>query len=186
MKQELTRQTIHILLFALVFLLKTIDYWQMILILLGLLIIAIFYVPRSGWRHYFHRAQDKKFSLGAIYYFSVLIFLLVVFPAYIVACAWAALALGDGFATIVGKKYKGQPLPWNNTKTVNGTITFILATSLGSILILLWLEPTMALDKIFILSITAAVAGGLTESLPIKINDNVSVPLAVALVITLI
>lgn len=79
------------------------------------------------------------------------------------------LALGDGLATFVGSGYGRHKLPWNRGKTIEGTIGFA-AGSMGAFLVM----PTAGTLAIVLLS-------SIIESLPLKVNDNIVLPVAASL-----
>ena len=77
--------------------------------------------------------------------------------------------LGDGFATYIGTTYGKHKLPWNKNKTVEGTIGFTAG----------------AMCAVFIIPVPAivlgAVLGAIVESSPLKINDNITLPVVLSL-----
>jgi dolichol kinase len=79
------------------------------------------------------------------------------------------LALGDGFATYVGTSYGRHKLPWNKNKTWEGTIGF----AAGAICAL-FAMPIPA-------TILIVVLATIIESLPLKVNDNITLPVVSSL-----
>jgi dolichol kinase len=77
--------------------------------------------------------------------------------------------LGDGFATYVGTTHGKHKLPWNKNKTMEGTLGFMAG----------------AMCAIFIMPVPAvflgAVLGAIVESLPLKLNDNITLPVVLSL-----
>jgi uncharacterized protein (TIGR00297 family) len=96
---------------------------------------------------------------------------------YIVAAVWGVMALGDGMASVAGEWLRGPGLPWNRQKTWAGFLAFALAGTLAAYALMRWVAPE--LDAGFALRVSAATAlvGAVVESLPIGLDDNVSVPL---------
>jgi len=80
------------------------------------------------------------------------------------------LALGDGLATYIGTRYGRHKLPWNRNKTFEGMIGF----AAGAICALL-VMPLPA-------TILVVIAATIIESLPLKVNDNIVLPVASSLV----
>ena len=107
----------------------------------------------------------------------------------IVAGAWGIMAFGDGFATLAGTTMNGARLPWNPQKSWNGLIAFIAAGSVGAVALMMWVAPSISPmpPRAFILiaPIIAAVVAGLVETIPIRLDDNISVPAAAAAVLWL-
>ncbi len=77
--------------------------------------------------------------------------------------------LGDGFATYIGTIYGKHRLPWNKNKTVEGTLGF-MAGAMFAILIM----PVPA-------TVLGAVLGAIIESLPLRLNDNITLPVVLSL-----
>ncbi len=84
------------------------------------------------------------------------------------------LALGDGLATYIGRSYGRHKLPWNESKSLEGTIGFA-AGAMGALLVM----PTAGTAGIALLS-------SIIESLPLKVNDNIVLPVAGSLIYYLI
>jgi uncharacterized protein (TIGR00297 family) len=113
-----------------------------------------------------------------IYPISVLA-LIVFYPhnLYIAGAVWAILALGDGLASVAGEALRGPVLPWNKGKTWSGFLTFIAAGTAGAYLLARWVGPALSQEKVAIICLTTALVGALVESVPILLDDNLSVPL---------
>ena len=81
------------------------------------------------------------------------------------------LILSDSAATIVGKKFRIAPLPYNRHKSVGGFLGFFVVSFVAGYLILG--TPTVAI----VLSLVLAFI----ESINVRIDDNVLLPVAVIL-----
>lgn len=113
-----------------------------------------------------------------IYPISVLALILIYrHDMYIAAAVWAVMALGDGVAGIAGAALRGPAPRWNKEKTWSGFCGFILAGSLGAYALTRWVAPELDAEKVLAASAATAVVGAFVESLPIRLDDNVSVPL---------
>lgn len=84
------------------------------------------------------------------------------------------LALGDGLATFAGTRYGRHRLPWNRSKSLEGTAGFALGASIS------WLA--MPVPETAMIVILAAII----ESLPLRVNDNIVLPAAVSLLYYLV
>ncbi len=113
------------------------------------------------------------------------------------ASQWAALSIGDGFATLFGEAFGTKKLPWNKDKSYAGTLAFIFFATFGSTFFFfftignvagssfLWQGAAMLQHlttfgpaEMFLICFVSSVAGALFESLPYQpIDDNVSAPL---------
>lgn len=178
MSSEVKRQYTHILLFLFAFTLKYMSTWQAVLLIAGLLLFTTFVLPRLSVKKHFYRPAEKKFSRGAISYFLTLFVLVLLFPLYIVAASWAILALGDGMATLVGRHFKASNLPWNKNKSYAGSLAFVISAALGCYILLWWsgVQSTGLLS----VSLKVAIVAALAETLPWRLDDNISVALASA------
>jgi dolichol kinase len=79
------------------------------------------------------------------------------------------LAFGDSLATYIGRYYGKHKLPWNKNKTLEGSIAFA-AGAMSALLIMP--VPT----TILVVILATAV-----ESLPIRLDDNITLPVATSL-----
>lgn len=121
--------------------------------------------------------HERGWDVGIILYpFSVTV-LIVVFNWHIeiAAVAWVLLAFGDGFATIIGRKLPLAPLPWNRAKSWGGVIAFVVFGGASA----------FAIARLFgapqDVAIAAAVlVSAIVESLPLGLDDNVTVPFIAA------
>lgn len=189
MKTEILRKFFHIL-FGSLFLLL-IYYFGTNLslkIIIGLfiigLIIAIFI--KKGFRNekidylleLVERDHEKHFpGKAALLFFLSMILLLYFFVDYqtIVIASFGALIFADSFAAIIGKKFGKTVLldKKNYKKTLEGTITCFIIS-------LIWLSIFFPLQ----IAIVATIAATIVEFLPI--NDNLSMPLVVSIIIKLL
>ena len=123
----------------------------------------------------------------------------------IAAAAWGILAFGDGAATLVGRRQSEETaeraktaennsfsansavsavssgrLPWNRDKSVAGTLAFIVCGSAGGVALAWWVRPAIAplpaLAFAIVAPIVAAVLAALVETIPVRLDDNMSVP----------
>ncbi|HEX5413151.1 MAG TPA: DUF92 domain-containing protein [Terriglobia bacterium] len=95
----------------------------------------------------------------------------------VVGAVWAIMALGDGFASVAGESLRGPAIPWNRGKTWSGFAAFIAVGTLGSFALARWINPSLPELKLLIVCAATATVGAVVESLPIALDDNVSVPL---------
>jgi uncharacterized protein (TIGR00297 family) len=95
----------------------------------------------------------------------------------VVGAVWAIMALGDGFASVAGESLRGPAIPWNKGKTWSGFLAFIAAGTLGSFALGRWIAPSLPEMKLLLVCAATAVVGAVVETLPIGLDDNISVPL---------
>lgn len=106
---------------------------------------------------------------GAFQFFLGSLAVLLLFRSDIeIACASiAVLALGDSFSTLFGKSFGAHRLPHNPMKSWEGTLAGAFFAFLGA-------STQIALP----LALVGAAAGMLAESIPSRLNDNLTVPIA--------
>ena len=116
---------------------------------------------------------------GIILYPTSVLLLILLYRhhLHVAAAAWAIMALGDGMASVVGEGLRGPALPWNGRKRWSGLAGFVVAGTAGAYALTRWVNPSLPQDKVLIVSAAAALVGALVESAPIRLDDNVSVPL---------
>jgi uncharacterized protein (TIGR00297 family) len=96
---------------------------------------------------------------------------------HIVGAIWAIMALGDGTAGVVGSALRGPALPWNREKTWSGFLGFIVAGTAGAYVLTRWVAPSVDPDIALKICAASALVGAIVESLPIRLDDNATVPL---------
>ncbi len=175
---------------AFAFLLRALTWWQAALLAGGALLFNLLALPRLGG-HALYRPTDvsRGLPIGILLYPLAVLILVLLFPRRldIVAAAWGIMAAGDGFATIVGRQIRSPRLPWNQDKTVAGTLAFVVAGSIAAMVLSAWtrtaVTPPPPFWFVIAPSIVAAAIAGLIETIPIRLDDNISVPGSAAVVL---
>jgi uncharacterized protein (TIGR00297 family) len=182
---------------AFALLLRVLTWWQAAACAAFALAFNAVALPRIGGRR-LYRPSDvaRGFPLGILLYPLSVLLLILILPTRldIVAAAWGILALGDGMATIAGQKSKqngapffGEPLPWNADKTVGGSIAFVVFGSVAGVALALWtrssITPAPPLAFSLAAPIVAAITAAFVETIPVQLDDNISVPFAAAAVL---
>lgn len=176
---------------AFAFLLRYLDWWMAGICALAALLHNVHVLPRTGRRFFRDSEEAGGLSSGIVIYPLTVMILIGLFPArlHIAAAGWAILSFGDGFATLVGKRYGGAKLPWNRDKSWAGLAGYTVSASIGATVLLLWCAPGSAYgaDVTFLLAATACIIGSLaaaiTESFPLPLDDNLTSPLVGAVVV---
>ncbi len=122
-----------------------------------------------------NKSELYEFATAPIFFALGVIFSLTLFPASVSYASIAILTLGDGFAHIFGRKFGSVPLPFNKGKNLEGSIFGFLFASLGA---MIFVCPVKAF--------VGAAVGMLVECLPLPISDNLTIPLASGIVVTLL
>jgi uncharacterized protein (TIGR00297 family) len=78
-------------------------------------------------------------------------------------------------------------LPWNPEKTVAGTIAFAVFGALAGVALAWWVRPAVSplppLTFTIVAPIVAALAAAFVETIPVRLDDNISVPVAAGAVL---
>jgi len=130
------------------------------------------------------RRKEKEPLLATFYYLLSTFLALVLLGAPFAIFGLFAISIGDAAATLVGKYAGRHKLWWNNEKSLEGWIGFLVATAL-SVFIFLQLFPRYAIFDPLLLAIMAGLAGATIETIPTA-NDNTVIPLGVGLVLYLL
>jgi dolichol kinase len=131
-------------------------------------------VTRMAMRNYSGEKQTT-FVRAPLYFAAGILVSLLAFPAPYNYVAIAVVTLGDGFASVAGRTYGRHKIPHSGGKTVEGTIAGIACAFAGS---LVFAPPSIAL--------AAALVGMTVEFLPLRVSDNLTVPLLSGLSATII
>lgn len=186
---ETRRQILHILAGAPALLLRWIT-WEQAALLAGLgVAFNLVVLPRMASRVFRGGDFARPLTSGIVLYPVAILALILCFKTRldIVAIVWVILAAGDGFATIVGRNLRTPALPWNREKSFGGLLAFVVFGSIAGMVAGLWMRGVFvgAPWSFFLLvaPTIAAGAAGLVETVPIRLNDNLSVPATAALVV---
>jgi uncharacterized protein (TIGR00297 family) len=177
---ELLRKSLHIGFGFVAFSLKWLT-WEMaaavcVLAIVGnwLLLHRVF--GRTVARH------ERGYDAGIVLYPVAVLLLVLTFRNHLhfAAIGWTLLAFGDGFATLAGQLIPSGKLRWNPDKSWSGLIAFFVAGSVMSIAVAYWMDYRAP-----VVVLIATLAAAITESLPLRIDDNLTVPFAgsVALIV---
>jgi uncharacterized protein (TIGR00297 family) len=187
---ETGRQIVHILVGALSLLLRWLTWWQAALLAIAAALGNFFLLPRfANSRRLFRPGDlDAPVGSGIVIYPLAVLGLILCFPKRldIAAGAWAILAAGDGFATLVGLRVRSPALPWNRAKSVAGLVAFIVFGAIAALAVVAWTTNAKGIVPwwwVLIAPPIAALVAGFVETAPLRLNDNISVPVIAALVL---
>jgi len=111
---------------------------------------------------------------GATYVMVSSFFVLLFFDKYVCITSILIMSYSDTAAAIIGKMY-------GKTKIFKKTLEGSLAFFITSLIIILIMAPEVNLG----LGLVAILAATIVESLPISVDDNLSVPLIIALILSI-
>ncbi len=178
------RKLVHVLMAGFALLLRWIPWWAASLMALAALLFNILALPRLAGESLMRPEERRKgLRTGVAFYALSVLILVLAFRNHldVAACAWGILAFGDGAATLFGRWLGAARLPWNPSKSWAGSAAFLVFGALGGGGLLLHVaqryeDPPGPLPAL-LLSAVAALAGAVVESLPLDLDDNLSVPL---------
>jgi dolichol kinase len=114
------------------------------------------------------KPELHEFVTAPIFFALGIALALLLFSESISYASIAIFTLGDGAATLFGRRLGKKPLPFNKGKRLEGTIFGLTFAFLGA---LLFIENPLR-------ALIGAVAGMLMETLPTPVSDNLTIPLA--------
>lgn len=164
---------------ALVFIISFLDnpsdvYLTLILLFSAIIIeTARLYLPGINrmFIHYFGilmRNEERHNPTGTLYYLLGALVALLLFPKEIALFSMTVLAVGDPAAYIIGSNFGKFRI---GKKSLEGSLAFLTASVIaGFLLSSLWDDLSV------IVIITGAVTGTVVELMPVKINDNLTIP----------
>ena len=129
---------------------------------------------------YLFRAEEQlKESAGVPYVMGVLL-TLISFPKVVALVAIYTLAVADPMSAIIGIKYgKTKVVPH---KSLEGSLAFFVSSFVITFLVFFWWTSYLQimLGSILLLSFLVAFIGSLFEMIPLRLDDNLTIPLFTA------
>lgn len=121
------------------------------------------------------RDNVKRPYMGAFTFYLSSGIVLVLFPSEIANLSVAVLAVGDSVSSIVGIHFGRNKIFFNSKKSWEGTIGGFLASFV-----------VCSLFSSYALALAASFIGMLIEALPWDMNDNISIPFSISIILSLI
>jgi uncharacterized protein (TIGR00297 family) len=185
---ETRRQIVHITMAVFALPLGYLTWAEAALMAAGALAFNALLLPRIA-PGILRSTDARGMRAGVLFYpLSVLVLILAFRHRLdLAAAAWGVMAFGDGLATLAGRRFDGPRLPWNRAKTWSGLLAFIVAGWLGAVALGVWVETTLASSgfvsnhtpsvlPLWMAAVIAAIVAGFAETLPIGLDDNLTVP----------
>ncbi|NWG08979.1 MAG: hypothetical protein HXX80_01485 [Nitrososphaerales archaeon] len=119
--------------------------------------------------------EVSRFVSAPVYFSSGIMISLIVFGSSIGFAAIGIVALGDGFAGLFGRLMGHNYLPFNRKKTLEGSLFCFLFSWLGAYP---FVSPSIA--------ILGALIGSVVESVPLPIDDDLTMPIASGLTMQIV
>jgi uncharacterized protein (TIGR00297 family) len=181
------RQILHMSVGVFALLLRFLPWW-VAAIVAGSAVGFNAYVLRRLAGHVVYRPAERsrRFPPGIVFYPIAVVLLILLFPDRpdIAAAAWGVMAFGDGAATLVGRRAGGGRIPWNREKSIAGSLAFVVAGGAAGVFLAWWCRPAVTPPPYmwfsFVAPLLAVIVAAAVETLPIRLDDNISVPAAAA------
>ena len=114
---------------------------------------------------------EGGYFYGATSFFLGILLVLLIFQSmHIFRVAAVVLIFGDSVSTIVGKAFGKRKILFNKEKSIEGSLAGFAAAFL-----------VFSIRLSIPLAALLAAVGMLVEALPLKLNDNITIPLAVGI-----
>ena len=118
------------------------------------------------WAHMVREHENKGGFTGATYILLSIVLTVALFSKPVAVAAMAFIMVGDTFAALVGRRFGRHKI--FKTKSLEGS----LACLTGTVIVALFTP-----DLLLTVGLTGALAAAVVEALPLKIDDNLTVPL---------
>jgi len=179
---EDSRQIVHVTMGSLALLLRYLTSSQAMVLAGGAVAFNLWALPRLGGTLYRPGEVRQRLRSGIVLYPLAVLLLIVLLPDRrdIIAAAWGVLAFGDGMATLVGRRSSGARIPWNREKSIAGSMAFIVCGGAAGSFLCWWCRLTVIPPAYpwfpLCMPWAAAIVAAAVETIPIKLDDNISVP----------
>ena len=194
---ENKRKLIHIGMMSFALLLRWLNWWQAGICAIVAVLANVFIMPRVGKATFREVDLERGYARGMIFYAVAVLILVLSTPLPVAAAAWGILALGDGSASIVGMRWGSRKWPWSDDKSIAGTIAFCVAGTIAATFLFAFTQTNAAASVPIYDSAEVLIAGikfasitsiamicfwtaailAFVESLPLPLDDNITVPL---------
>jgi uncharacterized protein (TIGR00297 family) len=189
--RENLRQIVHVGVGFLSFGLRYLTALPALLLTGALFVHNLVLLPRYGKALWRREERERGFATGVAIYPAILFLLVLAFRdrLHLAAGAWAILAFGDGAATLVGRNVASPPLPWNRAKSWAGSAAYLVVGALAAAGAMAFVAGAggsagaLGFGDALLPAALAALCAAGAESLPLELNDNVSGPVAAAVVL---
>ena len=185
---ELKRRIVHIGVGGFALLLRFLTPVQAVFMAMAAFVFNWQILPRIGGKALWRQSEIARGSARGVLLYPISVLGLVLLfrdQLWMAAAVWGLLALGDGMATLVGQALGGPRLPWNRAKGWLGLIGFVLFGTLGAFALAMWTKPDLDPARTFVVMLVVAFLVSLVESMATTLDDNVTVPLAGAVILPL-
>jgi uncharacterized protein (TIGR00297 family) len=126
------------------------------------------------------RGDEAMGYLSSFFYILGVFLVVLLMPKEIAMASVSLLAFADPSATLVGKKFGRTKWSTNKNKSVEGSIAMLAV----SVIILIIFHSLYNLEISVLTMLFVAIAVTMIESLPLRIGDNILIPLIGAMIMS--
>ena len=144
--------------------------------------------PKIAYLHllnkYFLRAEEHLKESAAIPYLMGLLLTIISFPKSISLIAIYTLAISDPLSAIVGIKFGKRSIV--DGKSIEGSAAFLVSSFLLVSYLILTSIPGNSAMAVGLVSLFLSLFMTAFEMIPLKLDDNLTIPLATAIILWII
>lgn len=129
------------------------------------------------------RAEEQLKESAMLPYAMAVLLTIVAFPKHIALIGIYSLAFADPLSAIIGIKWGKHKI--SPTRSFEGSIAFFLSIFFVTLAILTWYEGKLDIVTLLI-SVFMGLAGSLFDLIPLKLDDNLTIPLFVSTALWLV
>ncbi|WP_437922997.1 hypothetical protein WMF37_28670 [Sorangium sp. So ce291] len=133
------------------------------------------------FKHVAHPHERYRVN-SSTWYVTALLLLAVFGTRLSQSLAVVVLAVADPAAALIGRRFGRTRLLDN--RSLEGTLAFFVAGALSSLVVMGALGPPASLSSRLFLAAVAGLAGAVTELFSSRLDDNFTIPVAVAAAVT--
>jgi dolichol kinase len=123
------------------------------------------------------RAEEQLKESAMVPYAMAVLLTIITFPKEIALVGIYALAFADPLSALIGIKYGKHKI--SPTRSYEGSLAFFGATFISSFVVLTSFYPDKTITTFF-LSFALGICGAFFDLIPLKIDDNLTIPLFVS------
>lgn len=198
MIEDLKRKSLHISMGAWMFYPLFLTRVPALGVVLFFLLLALFVLrPNVSWKAFdaLSRPEDHDYGylIGPLIYICAIGVCVALYPLFISAASIGVMAFGDGFATLVGKKWGRMRNPIDKNKTIEGSLAFFAFAFIVVAFSMYFTAPFDSIGNVVKLVFVGALTGSIVEMFPFEehrgksifqrifIDDNFFVPILAGL-----
>ncbi len=131
------------------------------------------FLQTFGWLLRKHETDEKRKRLnGASYVMISATLCILIFPKIITLTCFTILIISDTTAALIGRRFGKHRF---FSKSLEGSLAFLFS----GLLVILFTPKSDYLTTEYLIGFGSVLVGMIVEALPVKIDDNLSIPLSV-------